>query len=166
MSQQLCGAELPARLKQNMFDNHTLITQITLVKVISPVFRERQSVTNLVCFKHHTPGETLLPSGGVSPEALGDTSREHNGTEQAMSWSGAVLLSWAGLLGAGVARGKRAELQRELCPGAAPLHSAAGLGALTTGDTGSREQERGTGGSEESHRGQRVAGHTCRLFTS
>ena len=56
--------------------------------------------------------------------------------------------------------------ERQLCPRAAPLHSAAGLGALTAGGMGRGEKERGLGGSEEcNNRGQLVAGHICNLLT-
>lgn len=64
-----------------------------------------------------------------------------------MGWACAVDLGWAP--GTERAPGKRALVQRELCPEAAPLHNTAGLGALTAGGTGRGERERGLGSSWE-----------------
>ena len=60
-----------------------------------------------------------------------------------MPWAGPLLLSWAGLLGWRelMAAGRAAE--RQLCPGAAPVQSTAGLRALPAGseERGVRQRE-------------------------
>ena len=88
-------------------------------------------MTTSACFTAGSPGAPETPGG--SPE----------GAEKVLPWAGPVVLSWAGLLGwreLSWQAGSAAE--RQLCPGAAPLQSAAGLRALPAGTEGQDARKR------------------------
>ena len=63
----------------------------------------------------------------------------------ALGWSSAAELGWApGMEGA---HGNQSALQRQLCPGADPLKSPAGVRALPAGSEGRGVRQRGVKGS-------------------
>ena len=83
-------------------------------------------------------------------EVHGVSTKPTRGVIKMPPWAGPVLLSCAGLLGwreLSWQAGSAAE--RQLCPGAAPLQSAAGLRALPAGTEGRLSRKREVKGSVE-----------------
>jgi len=59
-----------------------------------------------------------------------------------LPWACPLLLSWAGLLGWRQIMASGSAAERQLCPGAAPLQSTAGLKALPVGTEGRGARQR------------------------
>ena len=104
--------------------------------------RNKPAVKKCVCqVREGSPGipSGCLPAG--SPAAPGPCAGSLVGgrAREALGWASAAELGRApGPKGSSWQAGSAA--QRQLCPGAAPLHSAAGLGALTAGGSGRGEK--------------------------
>jgi len=92
---------------------------------------EGKNISN--SFSLFVPPTWREPRGGREGDALG--------------WSSAAELGWAP--GMKRAHGNQAALQRQLCPGAAPLQSAAGLRALPAGTDGRGGRQREVQGNWE-----------------
>ena len=75
---------------------------------------------------------TLLPCRSCQLRRAMDISRERRK-------SSPLMLSWAGLLGHGELIQVGSAAEKQLCPGAAPVHHAAGLGESSAAE---REERR------------------------